>query len=318
MQCPGHPARDVIGYCSVCGDLGCEDCVQEFEGQLYCQTHAKPFREAIEKKQKHDAQLARPERQRLVVRTNDGETFFGVCFALNVKNEHFHLDLVDKRGQPQGKTRRVLFRDLKAVYYVKSFDGNFDHSIVYREPHSMGPAIVVEFSDGEVLRGYMFNNYREDQPRFYVIPEDEKSNNISVLVERAAVKGVYDPKDYREQKHNLLEKYLEEHCVEGMGKEECTADFYFHQHDYQRAVKHYRAQIRESGDMPRLTKKMHSAQYNIGINHIKAHHYERALEYMEAILATDPDNAKANQKAVKLRSAIERRRKHKLEHSRRD
>ena len=101
-------------------------------------------------------------------------------------------------------------------------------------------------------------------------------------------------------------------------KEECVGDFYFHQHDYQRALKHYRVQVRESGDLPRLSKKILSAQYNIGVNHIKAHHYDRALEYMEAILAVDPDNPKANQKAVKLRAALERRRKHKLEHSRRD
>jgi tetratricopeptide (TPR) repeat protein len=317
MQCSEHPSSDVIGYCSVCGDLGCEECIKEHEGQLYCKTHFKPFQEALEKKQKHAAQLARPERQRLVVRMLDGEVLYGVCFALNVRSEGFHLDLVDKKGQPQGKTRRVAFKDLKAVYYVKSFDGNFDHSIPNRDPHSVGAEVVVEFNDGEVLRGNTFSTYREDHPRFYVIPEDERSNNISVLVERSSVKGIYDRAEYREQKHHDLEEYIKEHQNGDLNREECIGDFYFQQHDYQRALKHYRAQVRESGESPRVRKKMLSTQYNIGINHIKAHHYERALEYMEAILAADPDNAKANQKVVKLRSALERRRKHKLEHSRR-
>lgn len=315
MECSEHPTKEVVGYCSVCGDLGCDECIHEHEGQLYCNTHFKPFREAMERKQKYEAQLARPERQRLVVRMNSGDTLYGVCFALNIKHDAFHLDLVDKRGQPQGKTKRVAFKDLKAIYYVKSFDGNFDQSIAYREPHVPGPAVVVEFADGEILRGNTFNNYREDQPRFYVIPEDDKSNNISVLVERAAVVGVYDPETYREQKHHALEAYVKEHCKGDIQREECVGDYYFQQHDYQRSLKHYKAQVRESGDAPRLMKKMLSAQYNIGINHIKAHHYERALEYMEAILAVDPDNAKANQKAVKLRAALERRRKHKLQHS---
>lgn len=318
MQCSEHPAKDVVGYCSVCGDLGCDECIQEHQGQLYCTVHFRPFREEMERKQKHDAQLARPERQRLVVRTLDGESYCGVCFSLNIKSDGFHLDMVDKKGQPEGKTQRFSFKDLKAVYYVKSFDGNFDHSVSYREPHMVGPAVVVEFEDGEVLRGHTFNNYREDHPRFYVIPEDDKSNNISALVERSAVKGVFDPAEYREQKHNALERYVEENLTGEVGKEECVGDFYFHQHDYQRALKHYRAQVREIGDSPRVKKKMLSAQYNIGINHIKAHHYERALEYMEAILAADPDNAKANQKAVKLRAALDRRRKHKVQHSQRE
>jgi len=225
---------------------------------------------------------------------------------------------VDRRGQPQGKTRRFAFRDLKAVYYVKSFDGNFDHSIAYRESQLLGPPVIVEFNDGEIMRGHTFNTYRDDHPRFYVIPEDDKSNNISALVERNAVKGVYDPDTYREEKHRALEEYVEEHSASGVDREECIGDYYFHEHDYQRALKHYRAYVRDTGESARVKKKMVSAQYNIGINHIKAHHYERALEYMEAVLAADPDNAKANQKAVKLRAAVERRRKHKVEHSQRD
>ena len=318
MQCSEHSSNDVIGYCSVCGDLGCAECIKEHAGQLYCNTHFKPFQEALDRKQRHAAQLARPERQRLVVRMLEGETLCGICFALNVKGDSFHLDLVDKKGQPLGKTRRVAFKELKAVYYVKSFDGNFDHSVVHREPHSQGAPVVVEFNDGEVLRGFTYTSYHKDQPRFCVIPEDERSNNISVLVERSAVKGIYDPAEYRERKHHALERYVEEHAAGGLGREECIGDYYFQQHEYQRALKHYRAQLRESGDSPRLRKKVLTTQYNIGVMHIKAHHYERALEYMEAVLEADPDNAKANQKAAKLRNALSRRRKQKLAHSRQE
>jgi tetratricopeptide (TPR) repeat protein len=307
MQCSEHSANDVIGYCIVCGDLGCDECINEHEGKLYCKTHFKPFQDKLDQKKKHQAQLARPERQRLVVRMLEGDTLYGVCFALNVKSDSFHLDLVDKKGQPLGKTRRVAFKELKAVYYVKSFDGNYDHSIMHREPHSQGASVVVEFSDGEVLRGFTYNSYHKEQERFCVIPEDERSNNISVLVERSAVKGLYDPKEYREQKHHDLEKYVEDHAVGGVGREESVGDYYFHQHDYQRSLKHYRAQVRESGDSAHMKKKMLSTQYNIGINHIKAHHYERALEYMEAVLEADPDNTKANQKVAKLRNALARR-----------
>jgi len=262
--------------------------------------------------------LHKPERQRLVVRTLEGETKYGICFALNVRSDSFHLDLVDRKGQPMGKTQRVSFKDLKAVYYVKSFDGHFDKSLFYRDPRSLGTPVIVEFKDGELLRGHTFTNYNADHPRFYVVPEDESSNNISVLVERASVAGIYDPAEYQEQKHNDLEKYVEEHAVGDHGREECVGDYYFQTHDYPRAMKHYRAQVRESGDLPRLHKKIVSAQYNIGINYIKAHHYERALEYMEGVLTADPQNEKARHKVAKLKLAIDRRRKRKVEHSPQD
>jgi hypothetical protein len=315
MNCPVHPSSEVVGYCSVCGDLGCAECVTEHEGALYCQKHAKPFKDELERRQKHDELLHKPERQRLVVRFLTGETMYGICFALNVRSDGFHLDLVDKKGQPQGKTQRIVFRDLKAVYYVKSFDGNFDRSVSYRDPRSLGAGVVVEFKDGEVLRGQTYTNYSANHPRFYVAPEDANSNNISVLVEREAVAGIFDPNEYKEQKHHDLEKYVEEHAVGDHGREECVGDYYFENHDYQHAIKHYRAQVRESGETPRLHKKIVSAQYNIGINHIKAHHYERALEYMEAVLVADPLNEKARHKAAKLKLAIDRRRKRKVEHS---
>lgn len=318
MNCPVHPSSEVVGYCTVCGDLGCAECILEHEGALYCQKHYRPFKEDMERKQRHDALLHKPERQRLVVRTLEGETFYGICFALNMRGDSFHLDLVDRKGQPMGKTQRMAFKDLKAVYYVKSFDGQFDKSLFYRDPRAMGAPVIVEFKDGELLRGHTFTNYNQDQPRFHVIPEDENSNNISVLVERAAIAGVYDPDQYQEQKHHDLEKYVTEHAVGDHGREECVGDYYFQAHDYPRAMKHYRAQVRESGELPRLHKKIVSAQYNIGVNYIKSHHYERALEYMEAVLAADPLNDRARHKAAKLKLAIDRRRKRKVETSQRD
>lgn len=315
MNCSVHPSSEVVGYCNVCGDLGCSQCITEHEGTLYCQKHFKPIKDALERKSKHDSQLTRPERQRLVVRTADGETLCGICFALNVKGEGFHLDLVDRKGEPLNMTKRVFFRDLKAVYYVKSFDGNHDRTISNRDPRSEGAAVVVEFKDGEVLRGHTYNTYSLEQPRFYIIPEDPESNNVSVLVERSAVAGLFDPKEYREQKHNDLEKYVEEHHDPEHGKEECVGDYYFQGHDYPRALKHYRAQVRESGDLPRLHKKIVSAQYNIGISHIKSHHYDRALEYMEAVLEADPLNDKARHKVAKLRQALDQKKKHKVQPS---
>lgn len=318
MNCPVHPSNEVVGYCKVCGDLGCSVCITEHEGALYCERHFRPFREEIERRKKQNNLLHRPDRRRLVARPLEGEPLCGICFALNIRGDGFHLDLVDRKGQPLGETRRINFRDLKAVYYVKSFDGHFDRSASYQDPHAMGAPVVVEFKDGELLRGHTFANYNANLPRFFVIPEDTDSNNISVLVERAAVAGIYDPEEYRQRKHQDLENYIEEHQRPGYNREECVGDYYFSNHDYARAIKHYRVQVRESGDLPRLHKKIVSAQYNIGVNHIKAHHYERALEYMEAVLEADPQNDKARHKAAKLKLMLDRKRKRKTQPSPRD
>ena len=137
-------------------------------------------------------------------------------------------------------------------------------------------------SDGETLRGHTFANYNANLPRFHVIPEDANRTHLRAGG-AVAVAGIFDPSEYKEQKSQDLEKVYRGSRRPGARTEECMGDYYFENHDYQHAIKHYRAQVRERGS-PRLHRKIVSAQYNIGINHIKAHHYERALEYMEAVL----------------------------------
>lgn len=307
MRCPYHLLKEVAGYCSVCGAFGCSDCLTMHDGELYCRTHYKPIAEDLEKQRKHEELKTRPERQRLVVRLKEGVSVCGICFAMNPKSDGFHLDEVDKEGEPVGKTRFVPFEDLKAVFYVKSFDGKFDPELRYKEWHPQGNAVVVEFEDGEVLEGHTFHPYRSTEVRFHLIPDDPNSNNISILVEKSAIRAVMTPEEYRSRRDDSLQQYLDGHKRQGHSREELTGDFFFEQHDYSRAAKHYREARNEAVSGPRVRKKLSSAHYNIGVRLIKQHEYAKALTYMKAAVEDDPENERAEEKYNKLKRHLKKR-----------
>jgi len=308
MRCPRHHRNEVTGYCSVCGEFGCGECLSEHEGKLYCQRDFRPIAEKVDREKRREEQLARPERQRLVVHLKEGKTYRGICFALNTNADGFHLDAVDKHGHTMDETHKISFASLKAVYYVKSFDGNFDKTQVYREAQVNGTPLVVEFADGEVLHGIATKPYSAADPRFYIIPEDPNSNNISALVEASAVKAVYTRDEYKRKHQHELSEYLKKHRVHGVSSEELRGDYHFEKAEYVRAMKHYRVALREEPESVRLRKKIISAQYNIGMRHLKHHEYTRALACMKMVLEADPGNERAKQKLDKLRHYMRKHR----------
>ena len=308
MRCPNHLLREVTGYCSVCGVFGCADCVKEHEGALYCRKHFKPIADQLDKQKRHEELLAKPERQRLVVHTKEAQTSYGVCFAMNHKAEGFHLDLMDESGEPLGKTQYYPFEEIKAVFYVKTFDGKPDPNLHYREWHPQGNEVVVEFLDGEMLHGHTFHPYRGTDPRFYVVPSDHTSNNISVLVEKSAIRSVLSPEDYKEKRQQELEAFLKEHSLTGRSREELVGDFHFEHREYGRAQRHYQAALETNEEArARLRKKLSSTHFNIGVRHIKEHDYMRAYACMKSALDYDPDNERVKEKYDKLRHYLKKK-----------
>ncbi|GMW01818.1 MAG: hypothetical protein AMXMBFR84_29550 [Candidatus Hydrogenedentota bacterium] len=246
-------------------------------------------------------------RQRLVVRHKDGRIDYGVCFALNPKESTFHLDRTDKNGVSVGKTDQVRFSELKAVFYVKSFDGKYDKHERFREWTPEGKELVVEFQDGEVIRGYSLHASNLDEPRFFLIPEDQEGNNISILVERSAVKEVYTPEAYVAKKTREKEaKAASPGTPAVMTQEETMGDFYFETRNYEQALIQYGLASEKHGISARLRKKTIVSQFNIGVQYIKRRDYPRALENIEKVLAMDPGNEHAKKKAQQLRKILER------------
>ncbi len=263
-------------------------------------------RREVDEAKRQDVVRRRHARQRLVVRYRDGLTKYGVCYALNTRDTGFHLEIVDTEDVSSGETVQVLFSELKAVFYVKSFDGKYDKSARYREWAPEGSEVVVEFEDGEMLRGFTLHTYNRNDARFYLVPSDSTTNNISILVEAVTVKGVYSPKEYHQKKAREKEARKTEEISEDLCQEETMGDFYFETRNYPASLAQYQLAAKRYPQAHRIRRKVQASEYNIGVQHIKSREYGKALKYMERILKVDPENRHAKKKALQLRRILHR------------
>lgn len=84
-------------------------------------------------------------------------------------------------------------QQVKAVFFVSSFDGNRDHEPVRfyssgPEPQSIWVEIV--FRDGEVIEGCIQNTLHHLQDDgFFLTPSSPQSNNLVIYVNKAAISG---------------------------------------------------------------------------------------------------------------------------------
>jgi hypothetical protein len=117
----------------------------------------------------------------VVARYRDGRIVRGTTMDISLQRPSFHV--VEAGGAAATK---VLFADLKAVFFVRSLTG-------YPERQDLrgfvdGPGrtksgikVVAKFADGELLCGYA-QGWSADRDRFFVFPADPDSNNDRVLV----------------------------------------------------------------------------------------------------------------------------------------
>lgn len=80
----------------------------------------------------------------------------------------------------------ISIKDVKAIFYVNSFDGNpvRNHLNFHtRAPIVHGIWMRFQFLDGEVMEGIVYNSIRYlVDPGFFVLPTDPGSNNKLVYV----------------------------------------------------------------------------------------------------------------------------------------
>jgi hypothetical protein len=96
-----------------------------------------------------------------------------------------------------GGTLEVKLTDLKALFFVKDLTGNAQRADVLKlvpgDDRARGAfPIELEFADGEKLVGLTVR-YPPVKPFFFVLPADAASNNVRILVNRAAVKRMTQP-----------------------------------------------------------------------------------------------------------------------------
>ncbi len=243
---------------------------------------------------------ARRNRQKLVVRTKKGEVYYGMSYDLNRKMPAFHLELQTVQGETQNRTIQIPFETIKAIFYVKSFDGHFLPGD-YEQHEAPGERpVAVKFSDEEVILGRPVHRQWTEEPRFYLWPEEQHGNNMMILVERSAVKSIHDANTYLKKQQEEYDAFKNTHWKEGMSEEECRGDFAFAKRDYSEALRCFRTANEKDASNPRLKHKICTTRYNLGIRYIRNHDYPQALHYMELVLKMDPDHGPAREKLVQL------------------
>jgi hypothetical protein len=129
------------------------------------------------------------ETLKVVARYIDGRVVKGLSQDFFPNKDRFHVYPADKSS---GEAAEILLKELKAVFFVRDFVGNFqyDERKEYVEGDKpSGRKIEVTFKDGEVLVGTTLG-YDPSRPGFFLFPVDPKSNNVRVFAVTTSVKKV--------------------------------------------------------------------------------------------------------------------------------
>ncbi len=124
----------------------------------------------------------------VVIRYQDKRLVKGTTEDFFPDKPEFHVHEV---GNERAPAQKIAIRDLKAVFFVRSYEGNREHvdDDDLSQAKGQGRKIEVVFKDGEVLRGFTVG-YNRMKQGFFMIPADPESNNARVYVINAAVREV--------------------------------------------------------------------------------------------------------------------------------
>lgn len=122
---------------------------------------------------------------RVVARYVDGRVLKGISRDVGADRPIFHVQ------PPEGKTVEVSLSELKALFFVRSLDGDPQRQEDLKpdptDPRARGSTVVsLRFADGEEMVGLTIR-YPPNRPYFFIVPVDPASNNIRILINRAAV-----------------------------------------------------------------------------------------------------------------------------------
>jgi hypothetical protein len=127
---------------------------------------------------------------RVIARFQDGRTLHGFTNDFLPAKDHFHLFSAE---HPAGtKPIEIHVAELKALYFVKSFEGDPKHLEVVNSAAAKagaGRGIRVTFKDGDIIVGKT-QGYDRSRPGFFVVPVDHGSNTERCFVVTAATREV--------------------------------------------------------------------------------------------------------------------------------
>ena len=129
------------------------------------------------------------ELQKVVARYRDGKILKGFTRNFFANKDLFHVSPPDN---PYGEGEKVWMRELKAVFFVRDFNGNpgYHERRNYKaEDSPFGRRVKITFSDGEVQVGATMG-YSLDRKGFFITPADPGSNNRKIFAISTSVESV--------------------------------------------------------------------------------------------------------------------------------
>ncbi len=118
---------------------------------------------------------------KVIIRYLDHKLLKGTTSDFFPHKQYMHLILNETK-----EVINVDIKTLKAIYFVKSFEGNpaYEEKTDIKRT-GLGKRISVKFRDGEMLSGYT-QGFSQERPGFHVIPADPDCNNERIFVNKAA------------------------------------------------------------------------------------------------------------------------------------
>lgn len=128
------------------------------------------------------------ENVKIVVRFVDGRVIKGSTQDFSPNKPLFHLHPYDANVSNEGI--EIFVKDLKAVFFVRDFEGNAQHKerkqFLDGERPS-GRMVQITFADGEVLVGTTLG-YDPKRQGFFLFPADSEGNNMRIYAVSKAIR----------------------------------------------------------------------------------------------------------------------------------
>lgn len=91
---------------------------------------------------------------------------------------------------PHAAGKEIKLETVKAIFFVKDFDGHADHHDHYELKAGIhGRKLEVTFQDGEKIAGTT-EAYNADHVGFFIFPADPGSNNSRIFAVNKSVREV--------------------------------------------------------------------------------------------------------------------------------
>lgn len=120
------------------------------------------------------------ETDKVIARFKDGSLIKGKIHDFFINNSKFRFETT------KGERRKISVEELKAIFWVKDFQGNKNHRDKFNFDLDIGGRrIRVRFFDGELIIGHTIG-YSPNKPGFFMVPLDTESNNKGVFVIKSA------------------------------------------------------------------------------------------------------------------------------------